>query len=248
LLIFILFYRITPGSPRIRAAAGLGAISISVPTTVWFHAVENPNGFNRLMYSMTEYKKNGVWPSNIPNQVEDSQLNLAIDKVAEEAIKKTGGNNLVDSNLTFHDFFKDLDLDQIINFFLRAFKPVTVEGYLDDLLGQQLFIYFLLLLIVVGLIILLLVYMFINIFLHNKEFILNKFNNRFIRFMIKYQVILGKISLYVLPFYLLFGLIELLVGLHYLITHPIGWEGLPIDLHTYISDTNVNLDSTPVNK
>ena len=32
----------------------------------------------------------------------------------------------------------------------------------------------------------------------------------------------------------MFGLIEIVVGLHFLITHPIPWEELPIDLHTYI--------------
>lgn len=90
---------------------------------------------------------------------------------------------------------------------------------------------------------LLLVYIFINIFLQNKDFILSKFNNKYIRFYIKYQIILGKISLFLLPLpskrILLFGLLELLVGIHYLITHPIGWEGLPIDLHTYISNTEI---------
>ena len=73
-----------------------------------------------------------------------------------------------------------MDIDKIINFCLKPFKPVNVEGYLDDLLGQQLFIYFLLLLIVLSLIVLLLVYIFINIFLQNKDFILSKFNNKYI--------------------------------------------------------------------
>ena len=79
--------------------------------------------------------------------------------------------------------------------------------------------------------------MFINIFLHNKDFILKKFNYKLFRFMVKYQIFLGKISIFTLPLLILFGLIELAVGLHYLITHPIAWENLPIDLHTYISST-----------
>ena len=192
---------------------------------------------------MSEYKRTGVWPSNVPKQVADRHLDVAIKKSNEEAVNKTGANNFIDPNLNDLNFLKDMDIDKIINFCLKPFKPVNVEGYLDDLLGQQLFIYFLLLLIVLSLIVLLLVYIFINIFLQNKDFILSKFNNKYIRFYIKYQIILGKISLFLLPLpskrILLFGLLELLVGIHYLITHPIGWEGLPIDLHTYISNTEI---------
>ena len=70
--------------------------------------------------------------------------------------------------------------------------------------------------------------------LHNKNFIINKFNNKFIKFYINYQQLLAKISLFILPIIIMFGLIEIVVGLHFLITHPIPWEELPIDLHTYI--------------
>ena len=50
---------------------------------MWFHAVDNPNGFNRLMFSMSEYKRTGVWPSNVPNQVADRHLDVAIKKVTK---------------------------------------------------------------------------------------------------------------------------------------------------------------------
>uniref|UniRef100_A0A896Z209 Uncharacterized protein n=1 Tax=Coniophora puteana TaxID=80637 RepID=A0A896Z209_9AGAM len=121
----------------------------------------------------------------------------------------------------------------LINNILNFFRPVEVEGHLDDLLGQQLFVLFLLLMIVIGLILLCSVYFFINIMLNNKEFIISKFNNRFILFYIKYQVFLGKLSLFILPIFILAGLIHLFIGLHFLITHPIPIEKLPIDLHTY---------------
>lgn len=71
--------------------------------------------------------------------------------------------------------------------------------------------------------------------INNKEFLLNKFNNKFILFFIKYQLILGKISSFVLPFLIMFGLFELLIGLYFLITHPIPLEKLDIDLHIFLN-------------
>lgn len=56
---------------------------------------------------------------------------------------------------------------------------------------------------------------------NNKEFIIKRFKNKFILFYIKYKIILAKISLFVFPLLNLFGLIEIFVGLHYLITHPV---------------------------
>jgi hypothetical protein len=128
-----------------------------------------------------------------------------------------------------------LNFDTLSGYVLNLFRPVPVEGYLDDLIGQQLFLHFLLIIIVIGLILLLSVYIFIQIMVNNKEFILKRFNNRFILFYLKYQLILSKISLFVLPLLIMFGLIELFVILHYIITHPIPFEKLPIDLHTYIN-------------
>ena len=229
-------YILIPVNPGLKTIASLGAIFISFFIIGFCCAVENPIGFNRFMYNLLS-TKNGTGLA--PVKVGDKELNTATQKVAEEATKSSiseSSNQLVGSNLEGFDQFKDLKLEKIFEYVLQPFKPGDVEGYLDDLLVQQLFIYFLLLMVVVSLIILLLVYIFINIFLQNKEFILSKFNNKFIRFIINYQIILGRISFYYIPIMMLFGLIELSVGLHYLITHPIGWEGLPIDLHTYISN------------
>ena len=133
-----------------------------------------------------------------------------------------------------YSLLNNLMPENIINYVINFFRPVSVEGYLDDLIGQQLFIHFLLISVVFGLILILSVYIFINIFIHNKDYILKRFNNKFILLYIKYQLVLAKISMFLLPLLLMFGLLELLVGLHFLITHPIPFEKLPIDLHTYI--------------
>jgi len=72
----------------------------------------------------------------------------------------------------------------------------------------------------------------------NKEFLLNNFQNKFILFFIKYQLFLGKISSFILPLLIMFGLIELMVGLYFIITHPIPFEKLDIDLHIFINLIN----------
>ena len=125
-------------------------------------------------------------------------------------------------------------LFKFLSILLDFFRPVPVVGYLDDLIGQQLFIHMLLFIIVISLIVLLTIYLLIQIMVNNKEFLLNKFNNKFITFYIKYQLFLGKISSFVLPLIIMFGLIELMVGLYFIITHPIPYDKLDIDLHICI--------------
>ena len=76
-------------------------------------------------------------------------------------------------------------------------------------------------------------------------FLANKFinkraiiNNKFITLYLKYQIFLAKVSLFLLPLLIMLGLIELFVGLYFIITHPIPYEVLPIDLHTYVNNKN----------
>ena len=71
--------------------------------------------------------------------------------------------------------------------------------------------------------------------INNKDYIMKKFNNKFVLFYFKYQVILAKISSILLPLIIMLALIELFVGLYFLITHPIPYDKLDIDLHKYIS-------------
>ena len=187
-------YRLVPGSPRVKATAALTTLGITAPTAIWFHAVENPNGFNKLMFGIMEYKRTGIWPANIPNTATpDNQLNPIFDKMSEEAnitysnITGSSSSSTNTSLVSDVNLLPDLSIDSIIKFFLELFRPTQVHGHLDDLIGQQIFVYFLLLVIVISLIILFFIYLVINIMLHNKNFILNKFNNKFIKYYINYQ-------------------------------------------------------------
>ena len=229
-------YRATPGSVRVKTTAALVSLGITIPLNVYIHAVENPNGFNRLMYSWVHYKQTGNWPAVVPTNVSDSILDTALHQNSVEAESKiiavqNASKLLPDS---YNQLLSHLSPENLFLNFIGLFKPAGVEGHLDDLIGQQLFIHFLLIIVVISLIILFTLYFSIQTMYNNKEFITKKFNNRFIRLYLKYQIFLAKISLIILPLLIMLGLIELIVGLHFLITHPIPFEELPIDLHTYL--------------
>jgi hypothetical protein len=180
-------------------------------------------------------------PTNLPREInQDKLMETALQKHAEESQVKY--NSIINSDSTNSSFWPDNNLfekltpENLINYFLNSFKSSSVEGYLDDLLGLHLFIHILLLIIVTGLIILFSIYLIIQNVFKNKEFILKRFKNKYIILFIKYQILLSKISQIILPLLLMFGLIELFVGLFYLISHPIPYEKLPIDLHIYIKN------------
>jgi hypothetical protein len=228
-------YRLTPRNPRIKSLAALTTIAIALPTTVYFHAVNNPYGFNRLIYSWRTYKNTGRWPANFPNKLDETQLDPVFTHLCTEVENNnnyvsTYGNSLIGNDLGLSDFIQN----NLFKYILDLFRPVPVEGYLDDLIGQQLFIHFLLLIIVVSLIILLSLFMFIQILLKNKDNITKRFNNRFVLLYIRYQFFLSKISFILLPLIIMFGLLELFVGLYFIITHPIPYDKIPTDLHIYI--------------
>lgn len=236
-------YRLIPVTPRLRAVAALTSLAISVPTTVYFHAVENPNSFNQFMYSWLTYRKTGSWPATI---ILNPDIEKVENLVKEELVKENQGkcvnmskdmSSFISSDSTGNNDFINNHIsslfDKIKQILIDFVRPVPVEGYLDDLLGQQLFIHFLLIIIVVSLIFLFSVFLFIQILLYNKDYVLKRFNNKFVLFYIKYQILLSKISLFILPVFIMFGLIELFIGLYFIITHPIPYDLLPVDLHFY---------------
>ena len=227
-----------PGTPKVKATAVLTSLGISIPSAVYLYAVENTNGFNRLMFSWLDYKNTGNWPNLIPDILRYNSLNEIVPNLVKESSEKytviqnsssflpKGPGNPLDYIYIIPEFLKSSLLD--------FFRPVPVEGHLDDLIGQQLFIHILLLMVVTSLIILFTIYLVIQLLNNNREFLINKFNNKFIRFYFKYQLFLAKISMIILPIIILFGLIEMFVGVYFLLTHPIPYEKLDIDLHTFI--------------
>nr|QCI56460.1 hypothetical protein [Hypsizygus marmoreus] len=102
-------------------------------------------------------------------------------------------------------------------------------------MGQQLVILLCLFIISLSVILLFIIYFLLNMFIKNQEYVLSKFNNRFIKLYIKYQIVLAKIATIHIPITIVIGLLVLIHGLHFLITHPIPLENLGMDLHSFIS-------------
>lgn len=227
-----LTYRSIPGNPRIKAIAALGSLGVSIPSIVLNQAIENPKEFQRLMYSWVEYKKTGTWPATIPEN--SYPIEEAIQNTALEASKSINSNNFISNGSDLLERIYNAVYENVIIPFINLLKPVEVSGYLDDLIGQHIFILLILFITIISLIILFTIFVFINILLHNKEIFINRFDNKFLKFYIKYQVILGKISLILLPILIFWGLFTILMGLYFLLTHPIPYEMLGVDLHTFI--------------
>lgn len=59
---FLTAYRLTPGGPRQKLGAGLAALGVVAPAAIFNAAIENPNGFNMLFHSYSEYRRTGSWP------------------------------------------------------------------------------------------------------------------------------------------------------------------------------------------
>ena len=203
-----------------------------------------------------EHRRTGRWPATIPNRVDDIHLESISENMASETVANNSTllnetyNNIQNNSNSFHwvnndeiyNFISGILTDnsisplttQVLEILSKIFRPVEVEGYLDDLIGQHLFIQMLLVIVAISLLLLFISFLFIILLLQNKDYVLKRFNNKFIKFYLNYQFILAKLGFIILPFFIILGIIELIVGSYYIITHPLPYDKLPIDLHTYI--------------
>lgn len=191
------------------------------------------------------------WPSivQIAKINKDKQVNDFITEAVTHADKSTveniineanGTGFLSSSNIDYSDFISKLiDLIFKKTMEILLIKPVEVQGYFDDLIGQRMFIEIILFILCISIILLFIFFIFNLIFLLNKDKIIKKFNNKLIIFYIKYQVFLSWITLFFIPILIFISLLTLCHGLHWLITNQIPYENLEIDLHKFISSSNV---------
>ena len=237
-----------PGiSPRLRVLGALGVSGVSASTITYHSAIENSVGFNRLMWSYSEYKRTGSWPSidtvnNVSKTTMDSFVSEAL-KSANQSAVDTAVKDVVEKSANKFLPSLDLDISSLITKFIdlifketmQLLNPVYVEGFFDDLIGQRMFIEVILLILAISIVFLFIVFIFNVIFLLNKDRIIKKFNNKFISLYVNYQAFLSKLTLFYLPVLIFIGLFGLCHALYWLITNQIPYESLDIDLHQYIS-------------
>jgi hypothetical protein len=235
--------------PRVKVLGALGSAGITATQFTYQSAVENPVGFNRLMWGFSEFRRTGVWPSleQIGNKINDNNLNEFITEAIKHADKSklesivnevTGNSFLPSSNFDFSGFISKL-IDLIFKETMQILQPVPVQGFFDDLIGQRMFIEIILFILCISIILLIIVFIFNLIFLLNRDKIIKKFDNKFITFYVSYQAFFSWITLFVIPIFIFTGLFTLCHGLHWLITNQIPYESLDIDLHKFISSSQV---------
>lgn len=243
-------------NPRFRVLGALGAGTVSTTKIIYNSAIENSVGFNRLMYSLTVYKETKKWPSlDQLNSYSEEAVKAHTSKALEQAdqekirsmveevnklIKKNGGGESSSSNFISSSQDDNSNLvfkliDSIMDNFSNFFSPSPVSGYLDDLIGQQIAIYFIILVTSIGLLLLVIAYIINNLLLLNKDYIVKHFSkNKLIQFYLKYQVLSIKLSLFVLPLFIFLGLFTLIQSSYYMITHPVPYELLDVNLHVFV--------------
>lgn len=249
---FGLLSRLSNCSPRLRVLGALGAAGASASTIAYQTAIENPVGFNRFMYGLSTWRETGKWPSleEIKSSVSDKHIedfvtseltkadsalvNGIVNEVQKSISAAGGGKNFISSGSDSTDTLNKL-LDVFFNNITSVLRGVQVEGYLDDLIGQQIIIHIILFVLVISLIFLFLFYIINNIIILNKDKILSRFENKYIKYYLKYQSFLVHLSLIYLPILIVIGLLVLTHGLYFLITHQIPYESLGVDLHSYVS-------------
>lgn len=242
-------------NPRLRVLAALGVGGFSTANMMYHSAIENPYGFNRFMYGLNTYFKTGQYPSLPDSSWNES--NPTVKNFEKEAVSAAQSDStvmaevkkVIDSNTKtdfissdqwdfISEWFKNI-LNNFSDFFLFVFRPGLVNGYLDDLLGQQYFILYILLLSLVSSLLLAIAYIINNIIYINKDRILAKFNNKWIVFYIKYQAFFVKLSLIYLPVFLLLSILLSIEMTYYLVCHPIPFETLNMDLHVWVTNKNL---------
>lgn len=250
-------------SPRMRVLASLGAMGVSSAHIVYNSALENSVGFNRLAWGFTKWTKTGTWPSldevaksKSPKELEkfaSDAMNQADQQVVSKVVAevKNSTNNFLPSLDSYKDVI-DTIIDKIFTETIKIIQPVPVQGFLDDLIGQRMFIE-VILFISCFFTILLIIAFFINlIFLLNKDKFIKFFDNKFFTLYFKYQALIAKISLFYLPLFIALGLYTITHGLYWLITHQIPYNSLDIELHQFISTKEsilgIILSSKPISK
>lgn len=234
-----------------RILAGLGSAGVTVTHVVYNSALESPLGFAKFMWGFEEYRNTGTWPTL--EEVTLSKTDAEIQAFVHEATKNENvdKSKVMDSinagfaqDVDFPHFIPDNSnvsnlMDHLMELFFKytmeIIKPVGIQGHLDDLIGQRMMIEILLLIMSISIIFLFIFFMFNIIFLFNKDKIKNKFNNKWITFYINYQTFFSRLSLIFVPILLFFSLMSLCHGLIWLISHPIPYGKLDIDLHQFIS-------------
>ena len=166
-------------------------------------------------------------------EVSDPETSELLIKAKEAWDSQQSGNSFLGSSNSIFD--KILNFYQTLyQFTIDNIKMGSLEGHLDELIGQRIFFEFIIFISVLAIFYLFLAFLFNLFILLNKNKILNFFTNKYILLVVKYEIALSKIVVYVAPILILVILINILIVSFWMVSNPIPYEDLGIDLHQYI--------------
>ena len=130
----VALYKTVPGSPRVKTAAALSSLGITIPMTVLSQAIENPNGFNKFMYCAIEYKRTGRWPLLPQDRV-----------ISDDGNTKNFISSISDFLSILYNYLDSLTLLQelaLFNMILCSVLILTVVNISSVLFGNAVIKYF----------------------------------------------------------------------------------------------------------
>lgn len=201
------------GNPRSRAASLFVTNSLNLIADV----VSNEEKANYWIDQWNHYQNTGRFRGGQSGSVPfergtDPDFNPFNPPKKNDNDNDNGGsgiNTLIDSS------------DSSDNFIRNLLSPVDHSIPLETLINQHFIIILGLFFIVLALILIVIFYYVDLIIIFNKDYLLNKVNNKFVLMYVKYVVFSTRVNLIFISTLILVILLFLVYCLHYLITHPI---------------------------
>lgn len=196
--------------PVRRGIASGGAGAFIAVGTVYYHAVDNPNGYNNFLDNLLGRRRMGTGErvTNNPTPGRSEYISSSTDSTG------LGDNIFNNFPQSSGDF-----LEKMIHFF--KLDPVVSDLPLNVLSNQHAVIHYCLLIIVITIWIFL--YLFITSFIvyYFRDKVVHYFNNKWVTYYIKYQAFVIRIGFIIWPIFIIIGLGLITHGLYYLAIHPI---------------------------
>ncbi len=201
-------------NPRMKVLSALSAAAITTGNVIYHSALENSLGFNRFMFGLTRYNNQAnTWPSveveamkvseetinNFAPTVEYIKKKVLYEETVLAKVKEVLDSQSNSFISDIPDFFSNLDVSKLADFFFNVvftiLKPVSATGFFDDLVGQHIIILVSLLIIGVFTSILFIIFLVnVTIFI-NRDYLINRFSNKWIRLYMTFQTRLIKYSM-----------------------------------------------------
>lgn len=198
------------GTPITRSFVIASTLAVDVATRALTNSLNDPT---YVRNHVNNWKQ--IWKGN-----EEVSIDVSRDKETIDMINNISKKFIPDN---LNELYNNL-LNNIINVFKNILEPVSVS-YSNELLSDQIYGISILLFILSILIIILFLSFILNILLLiYSDKILSYFTNKYIRWYIIFNKKIIGIEVFLLSFTLLYSMIYMSYGIHFIATHPIQFN------------------------